>query len=114
MNDLIERLRNGQHPVEVVLRPKPSRKALRDCIDLGVAHIKFTDTQGGTELSMDLAMPECELAALQADDAPGQIRLVGELSLNYVDIRCIADIDLESFAGAGHIELALAGAASLN
>jgi hypothetical protein len=112
MSDLIERLRNGEHPVEVVLRPAPSRQALRDCVDRGVAHIKFTGTQGGTELSMDLALPGCELTALRTDDTSGRIRLVGDLSLNYVDIRCVADIDLESFAGVGHIELALAGAAS--
>ena len=37
-------------------------------------------------------------------NARGSIRVVGHLTLNYVPVRCVADIDLSSLSGTGHLE----------
>ena len=50
MDELVARLSAGDHPVEASLRPEKTIKALKECIDRGYVHIKFTETEGGTEL----------------------------------------------------------------
>ena len=54
MNELVERLSQGDHPVEASLRPARTAEALKERIDLGYVHVKFTDTRGGTELGYRL------------------------------------------------------------
>ena len=54
MDELVARLSAGDHPVEASLRPEKTIKALKECIDRGYVHIKFTETEGGTELGLKL------------------------------------------------------------
>ena len=35
----------------------------------------------------------------------GEVHLVGNLTLNYEKLRCIADLDLQTLSGQGHLEL---------
>ena len=51
MDELVARLADGDHPV-VVGGPAPSLEQLQQSIDRGYVPIKFTDTQGGTELGL--------------------------------------------------------------
>src|SRR5262245_42326771 len=51
---LVEKLCEGDHRVEAGLRPDKTAKALKDRIDLGYVHIKFTETRGGAELGVKL------------------------------------------------------------
>lgn len=110
--DLVTRLATGEHPVELMLRPEPTVSRLREALDHQYVHIRFPDTEGGTELGVRISGPECDLAAVdrhiephtaQRDGEPGHIRLVGELSLDGAEVRCVAKIDLATFTGSGHL-----------
>ncbi|MBE7384670.1 MAG: MbtH domain protein [Leptolyngbya sp. SIO1E4] len=104
MNELVQRLSQGEHSVEASLRPEKKAAVLKERIDLGYVHIKFTDTQGGSELSVGLDHEACDLSKADFDRQSGMVHLVGELILNYVKVRCIADIDLATLKGKGHLE----------
>ena len=64
-DDLVKFLSEGKHPVEAGLRPEKSVKLLKEAIDRGYVHVKFTDTRGGTELGFRLADDGSDLS--QAD-----------------------------------------------
>ncbi len=104
MNELVQRLSEGDHPVEASLRPERTAVAFKAAIDRGYVHIKFTGTQGGTDLGMQLDPTASDFTAADFDQQTGQAHLVGHLTLNYVPVKCIADIDLGSLAGMGHLE----------
>lgn len=104
MSDLVQRLSEGEHPVEASLRPDRTAKLLKECIDRGYVHIKFTGTRGGTELGIRLDPQASRYAEADFDAGTGTIRLVGTLTLDYVKVRCIAEIDLATLAGSGHLE----------
>lgn len=105
MDELVTRLAEGSHPVEMSLRPEKNLQECREAIDRGYVHIKFTDTRGGTELGVELDMEACDLDEADFEAGSGKIHLEGGLTLNYVEVICIADIDLASFSGAGHLKV---------
>lgn len=104
MNELVKRLSEGDHPVEASLRPEKTVQALKERIDSGYVFIKFTDTKGGTELGVRLDQEATELSKADFDSQTGNVHLVGDLTLDYVKVRCIADLDLKTLAGKGHLE----------
>lgn len=104
MSDLVQRLSQGEHAVEVSLRPERTLKALQDCLDRGYVHIKFTDTRGGTELGVPIDRQRSDLAAVDRAQEDGHITIVGALTLDYIKVRCVADIDLPSLQGHGRLE----------
>lgn len=106
MSELVQKLAVGSHPVQATLRPKPSVSALKECIDRNYVHIKFTGTRGGTELGVRLDPEACDLNGGDFATGEGRIKLVGGLTLDYVKVRCVADIDLQTFLGEGHLEIA--------
>jgi uncharacterized protein YbdZ (MbtH family) len=100
---LVERLAEGEHAVEVGLRPDKTLQLFKEAIDRDYVHIKFTQTRGGTELGMRL-----DRSASRFDDADfvggaGTAHVEGELTLDYVKVRCVADIDLATLEGRGHL-----------
>jgi hypothetical protein len=105
MNDLVARLATGDHPVVVSIRPEPTLKALRECIERGYVHVKFTDTRGGTELGIRLDKSRSELTGGDLNSGSGSVELVGNLTLNYERVLCRAKIDLQTLAGRGHLEV---------
>ena len=102
-DDLVKYLSQGNHPVEAAVRPEKTAAALKECIERGYVHIKFTDTRGGTELGMRLDREATELAGANFDNGEGTAHLVGTLTLNDVNVRAIADIDLKTLSGQGHL-----------
>ena len=104
MSVLVQKLSNGDHPVEISVRPNRTAKDLQACIDKGYVHVKFTDTQGGTDLYVPLQSDKTDLGAADFDRGTGHITLVGSLKLDYVPVRCVAEIDLETMSGRGHLE----------
>jgi len=100
---LVEKLCEGDHRVEAGLRPDKTAKALKDRIDLGYVHIKFTETRGGTELGVRLDKEVTDLSRADFENQSGEVHLEGELTLDYVKVRCIADIDLQTLVGKGHL-----------
>jgi uncharacterized protein YbdZ (MbtH family) len=103
-DELVDRLCEGNHPVEAGLRPEKTTRALKESIDRGYVHIKFTDTKGGTELGFRLDKDLSDFSQADFENQSGTIHLVGRLSLNYVKVRCIADLDLQTLTGQGHLE----------
>ena len=102
---LVERLTEGEHAVEASLRPEKTVKALQECIDRSYVHIKFTETRGGTELGIKLDHEASDFSIADFDNQTGSVHLAGDLTLDYVKVRCIADIDLKTLAGKGRLEL---------
>jgi uncharacterized protein YbdZ (MbtH family) len=99
---LVSRLSKGRHPVESSLRPEKTVQALKDRIDLGYVHIKFTETRGGTELGIRLDRDATDLSQADFESQTGTVHLEGDLTLDFIRVRCIADIDLQTFSGKGH------------
>lgn len=104
MNELVQRLSQGNHPVEASLRPEKTVAALKESIDRSYVHIKFTNTKGGTELGVKLDLEASNFNSADFEGQTGKVHLVGNLTLNYVKVKCIADIDLETLVGSGHLE----------
>ncbi|PLZ50035.1 MbtH domain protein [Fischerella thermalis] len=104
MNELVQRLSEGEHPVEASLRPEKTATALKESIDRGYVHIKFTDTRGGTDLGVRLDRETSNFNEADFEHQTGKVQLVGNLTLNYVKVRCIADIDLATLEGRGYLE----------
>lgn len=104
MNELVQRLSVGNHPVEVSLQPEKTVATLKECIDRGYVHIKFTNTKGGTDLGVRLDRDASNLNEADFDRQTGKVHLVGHLTLNFVKVRCITDVDLETLEGKGHLE----------
>lgn len=102
-DDLTKRLSEGEHPVEASLRPEKNAKALKERIDLGYVHIKFTGTRGGTELGVRLDTQAVDTSQADFENGSGTVHLEGGLTLNYEPVRCIADIDLHTLTGKGYL-----------
>ncbi|ARV58859.1 MbtH domain protein [Nostocales cyanobacterium HT-58-2] len=104
MNELVERLSQGNHPVEASLRPEKTVAAFKESLERGYVHIKFTNTRGGTELGVKLDRDASKLEEADFDNQTGKVHIVGHLTLNYVNVRCIADIELKTLEGRGFLE----------
>jgi uncharacterized protein YbdZ (MbtH family) len=102
---LVQRLAQGSHPLAAGLRPEKSVQALKEGIDRGSVHLTFTETKGGTELGVRLDMAACDFSHADFERQTGRVHLEGGLTLDYVKVRCIADIDLTTLAGQGHLEI---------
>ena len=105
---LVDRLCEGEHRVEIGLRPEKSVSLLKDAIDRNYVHVKFTDTKGGTELGVRLDKDACNFSNADFEGGTGMIHVEGELTLDYVRVRCIADVDLTTLEGTGHLTRAKA------
>lgn len=101
---LVERLSDGDHPVEISIRPERNLAALRAKVHERYVHVKFTGTRGGTELGITLD-PVLTVAPSEIlESGAGTIRLVGDVTLDYVSCRGVFDIDLASLSGHGRLE----------
>jgi uncharacterized protein YbdZ (MbtH family) len=105
-DDLVKFLSEGDHPVEVGLRPEKTLKLFKEALDREYVHIKFTDTRGGTELGFKLDKEKSDFENADLDMGSGKIHIEGGLTLNYQKVQCIADIGLEMLTGHGHLKLA--------
>lgn len=105
MSQIVDQLSEGVHPVSVSLRPEKTVDAFKRAIDDGYVHVKFTDTQGGTELGLRLDRDASDFKAARFSGQSGHVRLVGALTLDYVNVLCVADINLPSLEGTGHLEV---------
>lgn len=103
MNELVERLSQGDHPVAVG-GPKPSLEEFKKRVeDMGYVFIKFTGTRGGTDLGVRVDKSAVDLSKADFANATGVAHVEGTLTLNYVKVRCVADIDLATLQGTGHL-----------
>jgi uncharacterized protein YbdZ (MbtH family) len=100
---LVERLCEGDHAVEVGLRPEKTLKWFKEAIDRDYVHIKFTQTKGGTELGFRLDRTASDFSAADFENGVGTVHVEGKLTLDYVKVKCVADIDLSMLAGRGRL-----------
>jgi uncharacterized protein YbdZ (MbtH family) len=100
---LVDKLCEGDHPVEAGLRPEKTVKLFKEAIDRGYVHIKFTKTKGGTELGVRLDRDLCNLSEADFENGRGSVYLEGGLMLDYVKVKCVADLDLATLEGTGHL-----------
>jgi len=91
VDDLVERLCTGKHPVQV------ERERLEEALEDGYVHVTFTGTRGGTELGV-------ELDPAATVKTPDRLQLAGELTLNFVKVRCSVDVDRATLAGEGWLD----------
>lgn len=102
MDTLVGKLIKDKHPVEFEKQTE-NLVELRHRIENGFVFIKFTQTQGGTEVGINLDAKHSKLESLQ--EGKGIITVVGTCELNFHKVRCYAEIDLKSRSGLGHLEL---------
>jgi len=102
-DDLVARLSQGDHPVEASLRPEKNAQTFKSRIDIGTIHIRFTDTRGGTELGVRIDRDATDVSKVDFETGKGTAHIEGTLTLNYVPVRCIADLDIETFEGRGYL-----------
>jgi uncharacterized protein YbdZ (MbtH family) len=100
---LVERLCEGDHPVEVGLRPERTVSLFKETIDRNYVHIKFTQTKGGTELGFRLDQDGSDFSTADFANGKGNVHVEGALTLDYVKVKCVADIDLGTLTGQGHL-----------
>ena len=104
INELVERLSKGKHEVIIGYRDE-TPKEIKQRIEDGYIHIKFTQTRGGTELGINLDLNNTNLKDIDFDRKKGLLHIEGSTSLNYNTVKCIADIDLASRKGEGCLQL---------
>lgn len=98
---LVQKLSEGDHAVEVGLRPEKTLKLFKEALDRNYVHVKFTETKGGTELGVRLDSTASDFKSADFDTQKGTVHLEGDLTLDYVRVRCVADIDLATLSGRG-------------
>jgi hypothetical protein len=101
MSELINYLSHGEHPV--VLQRYKDAHELEERVQSGYVLVKFTDTRGGTELGLRLDKDRCDLTNL--DTGSGTIKLVGTLTLDFVDIEVVVDANITSLEGTGTVAI---------
>jgi uncharacterized protein YbdZ (MbtH family) len=100
---LVDRLCEDDHAVEVGLRPEKTVKLFKEAIDRDYVHIKFTQTKGGTELGFRLDRSASDFSNADFENGVGTAHVEGNLTLDYVKVKCVADIDLNRLAGKGRL-----------
>jgi hypothetical protein len=104
MSELVPKLLQDDQKIEVSIRPDRTPEALLRCIQKGYVHLKFPDTQGGTDLYLPLDMSETTLNDADFEMGTGLVLLVGRLTLDYQQVKCRATIDLATMKGYGKLQ----------
>lgn len=103
MNDLVSRLTEGPQRV-IVGGPSPTAEEFgKRVTEIGYAFIKFPDTRGGTDLGVKVDQTATRLNHADFDSGEGRVHVEGTLTLDFVDVRCVADIDLATLSGTGQL-----------
>lgn len=104
MTDLVTRLADS--PSAVTVTRVDDVAELKERIDeFEYVFVTFTETDGETELGVELDREACDFTEADFEEGTGEIHLEGTLTLNYTDVRCVADVDLETFDGKGKLEI---------
>ena len=98
---LTDRLCEGNHALEVGLRGEKTAKRFKEAVDNNYVFVRFTQTRGGTELGFRLDPNTSDFSAADFENGKGSAHLEGSLILDYVKVKCIADIDLTTLQGTG-------------
>jgi hypothetical protein len=102
MNELVQRLANGTHPIDFETRTKGLNE-IKERLDNGFVFVTFTQTKGGTELGINIENALTNLSMADFKEGSGIIHVSGTCTLNYQKVRCTADIDLATLKGSGNL-----------
>ena len=106
MNQL-RTLERPEHPTKILCLGGGdgwhSRQLSCAAIDRGYVYIKFTGTNGGTELGVRLDTQASDWSQADFSKATGAVHLEGTLTLNYVKVRVVVDFQLDTLTGNGHL-----------
>ena len=105
MDDLVARLSTGKHRVLFETQSKEMLEIKKRLLDLKYVFLKFTDTNGGTELGIHIDETLTSIKNSDFENGLGEIHIVGICSLNYQRIRCTADVNLATKEGIGYVEI---------
>jgi hypothetical protein len=104
MSQLVKKLAKGKHNVAVRPIGDDPVAELERRLSSGYVHVRFRDTKGGTELGVTLEPDKTDRSRARFDSREGSLTLVGTLRLDYVPVRCTAEIDLATLEGTGYLE----------
>ncbi|HEY0753745.1 MAG TPA: hypothetical protein VGD98_07275 [Ktedonobacteraceae bacterium] len=105
MNDLIAQLSTGNHQL-VMGGILPSQTELKQRIEEpGYVFLTFTETRGQTNLGIRLDKSATDVSKADFANGTGSVHLEGTLTLDYMHVRCLADLDLATLQGTGHLEV---------
>lgn len=104
INELVKRLSEGKHEVVIGHRDEPYDE-IKQRIEDGYIHVKFTQTKGGTELGINVDLDKTNVGDVDFDKGKGTLHIEGTTNLNYNEVRCISDIDLKTRKGKGYLEI---------
>ena len=94
--DLVQRLSTGTHTVRATRAG--SLDELDAALERGFLHLTFGGTNGETELNLQV-----DPAATQRRESGGHLHVEGILTLDFVPVRCVADLDLPALSGTGRL-----------
>ena len=100
---LVDRLCEGMHTVQITLRPEMTMQRFKESLNRNHVPIKFTETNGGSEFGIKLDKAACDLSNVDLDNGWGTAHLEGQMSVDFVRVKCVVDIDLPSFEGSGRL-----------
>lgn len=103
MSELVKKLATGKHAVAA--QAYKTQEEFKKALDRGFVLLKFTETKGGTELGVRLDPSKTDLSKGEFQSAKGNVRLAGNLTLDYVKVCMVADINLENLKGSGCLEI---------
>lgn len=103
MDELVGRLCGGEH--DVTTSHAQSVDELRASLHRQYLLIEVEGTRGGTELGIALGADTAHNARVALDRGDDRIELSGELTLNYVPLRCVADIVPATQRGRARFEV---------
>ncbi len=100
---LVDRLCEGVHAVQIELRPEKTVKFFRESLARDHVAIKFTETKGESEFGIKLDKGACDLSNADFDNGLGTAHLEGGLLVDFVPVKCVVEVDLQSLEGSGRL-----------
>lgn len=104
ISPIVSYLSQGNHPVTTFPTNKTSLE-FKESLNRNYIHLTFNDTQGNTCLGIKLDPQYTRLDGVDFEKPSGKVHVEGSLILDYVRVRCIADINLKTLEGTGHLEI---------
>jgi len=82
----------------------PELDRLKRAVEIGYVLVKFTETQGGTELGGNLKKVEYNCFG-EINENENILRMKGFLKLDYTPVLLHATVQLDTFQGTGFLEV---------
>ena len=105
VSTLPSRLAKKSTAVIYLPRTDDPLKELKGAVDRRYVHVKFTATKGGTELGFPIDSEGSDLSGADWERGSGTIHVEGDLKLDGVRVRCMADLDIATMKGKGRLRL---------